>query len=111
MGSYVTKILGFHPKKKFGDPPYHPHYAIFGRKRGVFRKVVQGFQNLRYDFGGVGGRCLKVTLQKRAPENFRSCRWGEERTVKSAQTGSEDPHRRERKFKSVSWTDQPVTCV
>jgi hypothetical protein len=24
------------PKKKFGDPPYPPHYAIFGRKRGVF---------------------------------------------------------------------------
>ena len=41
--------------------------------------------------------CLKVTLQTHAPQNFRSCRWGDERTVKRAQTGSEDPHRRERK--------------
>ena len=44
------------------------------------------------------GRCLKVTLQTCVPENFRSCRWGGERTVKRAQTGSEDPHRRERKL-------------
>ena len=39
-----------------------------------------------------------MTLQTCVPENFRSCRWGDERTVKRAQTGSEDPHRRERKF-------------
>jgi hypothetical protein len=39
-----------------------------------------------------------VTLQTCAPENFRSCRWGDERTVKRAQTVSEDPNRRERKF-------------
>ena len=39
-----------------------------------------------------------MTLQTSAPENFRSCRWGDERTVKRAQTGSEDPHRRERKL-------------
>ena len=44
------------------------------------------------------GRCLKVILQTCAPENFRLCRWGDERTVKRAQTGSEDPHRRERKL-------------
>jgi hypothetical protein len=30
------------------------------------------------------------------PENFSSCRWGDERTVKRVQTVSEDPHRRER---------------
>ena len=39
-----------------------------------------------------------MTLQTRAPENFCSCRWGDERTVKRAQMVSEDPHRRERKF-------------
>jgi hypothetical protein len=32
-----------------------------------------------------------VTLQTRAAENFRACRWGYERTVKRAQTVSEDP--------------------
>jgi hypothetical protein len=39
-----------------------------------------------------------LTLQIRSPENFRFCRWGDERTVKRAQTVSEDPHRRKRKF-------------
>ena len=39
-----------------------------------------------------------MTLQTRVPENFHSCRWGDERTVKRAQTVSEDPHRRERIF-------------
>jgi hypothetical protein len=38
-----------------------------------------------------------VTLQTRAPENFRLSRWGDELTVKRAQTVSEDSHRRERK--------------
>ena len=41
---------------------------------------------------------MKVTLQTRAPENFRSRRWGAERRVLRALPGSEDPHRRERKF-------------
>ena len=39
-----------------------------------------------------------MTLQTCAPENFRLCRWRDERTVKPAQRVSEDPHRRERKF-------------
>jgi hypothetical protein len=43
-----------------------------------------------------------VTLQTRATENFRSCRWGDERTVKRAQTVSDDPHRREQTFCSSS---------
>ena len=46
---------------------------------------------------------LKVTLQKRVPENFRSCRWGAEQRVSRAQTrgpGSEDPHRREQNINS-----------
>jgi hypothetical protein len=39
-----------------------------------------------------------VTLQTRAAENFHSCRWGDERTVKRALMLSKDPHRRERIF-------------
>ena len=42
------------------------------------------------------GRCFKVTLQKRAPENFRSRRGGAEREWRVSRHGSEDPHRRER---------------
>ena len=41
---------------------------------------------------------MKGTLQTCAPENIRSHRWGDEGMVKRAQTVSEDPHRRERKF-------------
>ena len=50
------------------------------------------------------GKVLRIACfgekidQTRAPKNFRSCRWGDERTVKRALTGSEDPHRREQKF-------------
>jgi hypothetical protein len=44
-----------------------------------------------------------VTLQTCAPENFRSCQLGDERMVKRAQTVSEDPHRRERKFSFITF--------
>ena len=37
------------------------------------------------------GRCFKVTLQTRAPENFRSRRWGAERRVSRAQTRERGP--------------------
>ena len=37
------------------------------------------------------GRCLKVTLQTCAPENFRSHRWGAERRVSRAQTRERGP--------------------
>ena len=56
------------------------------------------------------GRCLKVTLQTRAPENFRSCWWGDERTVQRAQTVSEDPHRRERNFLYLWLKQQSQKC-
>ena len=42
-----------------------------------------------------------MTLQTQAPENFHLCRWGDERTVKRAQTVSEDPHLRKRKFVNI----------
>ena len=48
------------------------------------------------------GRCLKVTLQTRAPENFRSRRWGLSRWYCVRKPGSEDPHRCERKFDILS---------
>ena len=41
-----------------------------------------------------------MTLQTCAPENFSSCWWGDEWTIKHAQMVSEKPHRRERKFYS-----------
>ena len=42
-----------------------------------------------------------MTLQTCAPENFRSCRWGNERTVKRVRTVSEDPHRHERNLEKT----------
>ena len=38
-----------------------------------------------------GERCLKVTLQKCAPENFHSCRWGAERRVLHVQIRERGP--------------------
>ena len=36
----LTQILGFQSKKSIGDPPYPPHYAIFGRiKGGNFQRL------------------------------------------------------------------------
>ena len=51
---------------------------------------------------------MKVTLQARAPESFCSCLFGDERTVKRAQTLSKDYHRRERKFISIVIKDEEV---
>ena len=34
---------------------------------------------------------LQVTLQKRVPKNFRSCRWGAEQRVSRAQTRERGP--------------------
>ena len=34
--------------KKVGDPPYPPHYHIFGGTRGVNSKIVVGFQNFAW---------------------------------------------------------------
>ena len=39
-----------------------------------------------------------MTLQTCAVENFHSCEWRDEQTVKRAQTLNEDPHQCERKF-------------
>ena len=36
-------------------------------------------------------KILKVTLQKRVPENFRSCRWGAEQRVLRVQTRERGP--------------------
>ena len=35
-------------------PPYLPHYAISGRKKGVFSKFVQGFETLVMTSEGLG---------------------------------------------------------
>jgi hypothetical protein len=44
------------------------------------------------------GEVFKGDSADTRPEKFRSCRWGDEQTVKRAQMVSEDPHRRERNF-------------
>jgi hypothetical protein len=45
-GLLSNKNIRIPTKNKVWGPPLPPHYAIFGRKRGVFWKVVKGFQNL-----------------------------------------------------------------
>jgi hypothetical protein len=67
---------------------------FLGGKGGYFEKLSE----LKIQICRGWGRCLKVTLQTNAPENYRLCRWGDERTVKRTQTVSDDPHWRERNF-------------
>ena len=86
-----------HPKQN-RDPSYPPHYAIFGRTKGGIFKSCPRVPKLWVWLLRGWGICLKVTLQTYAPENFRSFCWGDEQTVKPAQTLSEDPHRLERIF-------------
>ena len=48
-----------HPQK-IGDPPYPPHFAIFGRtKGGIFKSCPRKTSGKTYE--GCG-RCLKATL-------------------------------------------------
>ena len=54
---------------------------------GVFSKVVIGFLNFGYDWG----RCLKLTLQIHALENFHTCRWGTEQRVLCTQNRKRRP--------------------
>jgi hypothetical protein len=93
----VKQILGFQPKKKFGDPPTPRIMRFLGGKE-VYLKSCPRVPKLKIWIRRSWGRCLKVTLQTCALENFRLCRWGYERTVKREQAVKEDPHRRERNF-------------
>jgi hypothetical protein len=54
MGSKVTKVVGFHWKTIFGDPPT-PHTVLFlVGQRGLFSKVVLGFRNFGMSYEGLG---------------------------------------------------------
>jgi hypothetical protein len=90
MGSQVTQILGFQYKKKLGTPPAPALWNIWADRGGILKSCPR-VPKLRIWLLSGWGRCLKVTLQTCAAENFRSCRWGDERTVKRAQKVSEAP--------------------
>jgi hypothetical protein len=68
----------------------HAYFVAFSKNKKLDKSAVK---KLRYR---TKKKFCTPALQTRAPENFHSCRWGDERTVKREQTGSEDPHRRER---------------
>ena len=57
-------------KEEIGEPPIPLKMPILNGKMG--KCAVVGPQHIRYDFFRVVGGFLKVTLQKRGSENFRS---------------------------------------
>ena len=65
-----------------------------GRKRGVFWKVVIRFWNFGYDFWGVEGYIWRWLCRKISTH----VDWGPSGGSSVRKPGSEDPHRRERKF-------------
>ena len=71
--------------------------TFLGGQGGIFKSCPR-VPKLRIWLLRGWGTCLKVTLQTHAPENFRLCDGGTSGHIKRAQTGSEDPHRRVRKF-------------
>jgi hypothetical protein len=82
-----------HPKK-IGAPPPPPHYAIIGRTEGGISKSWPRVPKLLIWVLRGWGRCLKLTLRTRTPENF----WGPSGGSCMNRPESEDPHRRKRKF-------------
>ena len=74
-----------HEWERDWEPPYPRHNAIFGRTKESIFKSCPRIPKLGMTSEGFG-RCLKMTLQTSAPENFRQCRWGAERRVQREQT-------------------------
>ena len=52
---------------------------------------------------GLGEMFEKVTLQTHAPENFRSCSWGDETNGQARSDGERGSPSGERKFKGHSY--------
>jgi hypothetical protein len=87
------------PTKIWGPPL--PSALWYKKGGGVIAKSC--FRVLKRCIGILRGwgRYLKVTMQTRAPKNFRWRRWGAERNVPLCGHGSEDPHRRQRNYVKI----------
>ena len=72
-----------------GNFPAHVSRVTFKHLQQPLRSHIRSFGNL----GQLSNfsKILKVTLQKRVPENFRSCRWGAEWRVSCVQTRERGP--------------------
>ena len=64
--------------------------TFVGGHKGIFKSCPR-VPKLRTWLLRAWGRCLKVTLQTCAPENFSSCRWGYERTRQACADGERGP--------------------
>ena len=66
------------------------YYDIFGRKRGVFSKVVLGSGNFRYDSEGLG-EMFEGDSADMCAGKFPLMSMGAERRVSCAQTREREP--------------------
>jgi hypothetical protein len=64
-----------------GTPPPPCTMLYLGGQRGYFQKLSEDSETLD----------MKVILQTCAPENFRSCRWGDEQTLQACADGKRGP--------------------
>ena len=77
-------------RKKLGDLSYPPHYASFGGTRGVFSKVVLGFQTWDMTYEGLW-EMFEGDFADMCDTNFCWCRWGAGWRVKRAKTRKQGP--------------------
>ena len=90
-----------HPKKNWGPllPPALCY--IWADKGGYFQKLYYASETSDMTSEGLG-EMFEGDSVDTAVENFRSCGWGLSGGSSVHRPGSEDPHRRERKFPSLS---------
>jgi hypothetical protein len=97
-GLLSNKNIRIPTPKKFLGPPTPRTMRFLGGKGGYLEKLSNGSKTSDMTSEGLGESADTCTGK------FPLVSMGDERTVKRAQTVSEDPHRRERKFVYI-------TCV
>ena len=91
MGSYITKILGFQPKKNQGRRV--PTLWHFCEEKGGILKSCPRVPKLQILFLRGWGRCLKVTQQTRAQQTSAHVNGGPNGGSSMRRPGSEDANR------------------
>ena len=81
--------------KKCGGQYVGESTRKFKQRHSGHKQVKRKYGGLGHHYGGDVWRWLCRHVRQKI---FRSCWWGDERTVQRAQTVSEDPHRREWKY-------------
>ena len=79
------------PSYKYESVKHIVYNTTTSKPNNFSRKTCGGVLKIQIWLLRGCGRCLKAILQTRAPENFRSRRWGAERRVPRARTRERGP--------------------